>query len=253
FTVSVAQDNSQLTSALNTFVSAYNGAIGEINNATTAPIVVTSNTAQLPGNAGAQQFAGGVLFNNADVTSVKDQLVNFVGGLFQGTGGKSISFSSIGLQLDSTFTQVVNNTQSASSSAGAVTTQQLNGTDGLLQPLDVTQLQNALQSDPASVQNLFSGSQGFVNQIGAYLTGVTGVPTNVSSGLLGNIPLVSILQGFENANTAQAQSLQEQIQQITDSANAQADALRAEFVNSESQLAGYQALQQQLGSFFKGN
>ncbi|HEY8298779.1 MAG TPA: flagellar filament capping protein FliD [Candidatus Baltobacteraceae bacterium] len=253
FEVTVAQDNSQLVSAINTFVSAYNGAIGEINSATASPVVVTSNTPQLPGNTSAQQVAGGVLFNNADITSVKDQLVNFVGGLFQGTAGKRISLSSIGLQLDSSFTQIVSNPSTTPNSTGPVTTQQLNGTDGLLQPLDTTQLQNALQSDPTSVQSLFGGSQGFINQIGTYLTGVTGVPTNVSSGLLGNIPLVSILQGFENANTAEVQSIQEQITQITDSANAQADALRAEFVNSESQLAGYQALQQQLGSFFKGN
>ncbi len=33
----------------------------------------------------------------------------------------------------------------------------------------------------------------------------------------------------------------------------QADQLRAEFVQTETTLAGYQALQQQLGSFFKSS
>ncbi|HEY8312725.1 MAG TPA: flagellar filament capping protein FliD [Candidatus Baltobacteraceae bacterium] len=249
FEITVGPDNSQVVNALTSFVSAYNATIGEINTATAAPIVVSSQNKQLPGTP-AQQYAGGVLWNNSDIKSVKDQLVSYVSGLFQGAAGKRISLSSIGVQLDSTFTQVTVNAQSTTSPVGS---QQLNGTDGELQPLDTTQLAAALQADPSSVQSLFNGKQGFVSQLGSYLTGVTGLPTNVSSGLLGNIPRVSVIQGFENVNSAQIQSIQEQIQQIQASATAQGDALRAQFVNTETQLAGYQSLQQQLTSFFKGN
>ncbi|MGZ3517919.1 MAG: flagellar filament capping protein FliD [Vulcanimicrobiaceae bacterium] len=259
FEVTVSQDTSQLVSSLNTFVSAYNTAIGEINSATATPVVVSSQAAQLPGSSSAQSVAGGVLWNNADVNSIKDQLENMVAGLFQGANGKTISLSSIGLQLDTSYTAIVaNNSSSTSSGASSstsqpVTTQTQDGTDGLLQQLDVTRLQAALQNDPTSVQDLFSGAQGLINTIGTYLTGVTGLPTNVSSGLLGNIPTVSIIQGFENANTAQIQSIQQQIAHMQDNANQQADALRQEATSSEAQLAGYQALQQQLSGFFKQN
>ncbi len=43
------------------------------------------------------------------------------------------------------------------------------------------------------------------------------------------------MQGFENANTNSIESIQQQITQIQDNANQQADQLRAEFVSTESQ------------------
>jgi flagellar capping protein FliD len=110
-----------------------------------------------------------------------------------------------------------------------------------------------MAANPSAVQNLLNGAQGLVTQMGTYLTGVTGLPTQTANAMLGNIPVVSMLQGFENSNNSMVDSIQQQITQIQNNANQQADALRAEFVSTESTLAGYQALQQQLGSFFSSS
>ncbi|HEV3139705.1 MAG TPA: flagellar filament capping protein FliD, partial [Vicinamibacterales bacterium] len=61
FTVTVSQDSTQLVSAINTFVSAYNTAINEINQATAPPVVISANSASLPGTSSAQSLGGGIL------------------------------------------------------------------------------------------------------------------------------------------------------------------------------------------------
>ncbi len=94
------------------------------------------------------------------------------------------------------------------------------------------------------------GANSLTNQLGAYLTSVTGSPTLLDSGTVGNIPTVSLLQNFENNNSDTITNLQQQVQQITDSANAYATALRSQFVASESAIAGLQAEQQQLAAVF---
>jgi len=255
FEITVSQDSSQLVDALNSFVSAYNTAVGEIDQATAPPVVTSPQGPQLFGATQTQQISGGVLWGNADVESVRNQLENIVAGIVPGNGSAYNSLSSIGLQLDDSFTILAqnNSTDSSGSTTSTLQTQTLQGTSGQLQPLDVSKLQAALASSPSSVQNLLTSAQGIVNQLGTYLTGVTGVPTNVASGLLGQIPNVSLIQGFENANTDQIGSIQQQIQLIQTNANQQADQLRAEFVSTESQLAGYQSLQTQLASFFKSS
>lgn len=254
FTVTVSQDSTQLVSALNTFVSAYNGAINEIDQATAAPVVSQATGPQLPGQSG-QQFAGGVLWGNADAEGIKNQLVNIASGLVN-NGSAYNSLAAIGLSLDDSFTVLSANSSNtstgSSNSNGPLGVQTYTGTSGQLQPLDLTKLQAALAADPTGVQSLFNGTSGMVTQMGTYLTGVTGLPTSTSTGLLGSVPSVALIQGYENANTDQIQSIQQQISVIQDSANQQADQLRAEFVNTESTLAGYQALQSQLASFFKG-
>lgn len=245
FQLSVSQDKSKLVSAIGAFVSAYNAAINEINTATQPPVVAT---APLGSGGKSTSVGGGVLYRNADVNSIKDELVNIVSGLNANSGTYN-SLSTVGLKLTNSFTQIAQNT--SGSNAGQFGTQTLDGTDGQLQSLDVNALQSALAADPNAVNDLINGSSGLVTQLGAYLTGVTGIPTDTESGLLGKIPSMSLLQGFENANTASVQSVQQQIKQIQDSVNMQADQLRQEFVASESQIAGLQALQSQLGSFFK--
>jgi small-conductance mechanosensitive channel len=70
---------------------------------------------------------------------------------------------------------------------------------------------------------------------------------------LGSIPAISVIQGFENSNNSEVDSIKQQITQIQNNANQQADALRAEFVATESAMAGYQALQQQVNSYFGGS
>jgi flagellar hook-associated protein 2 len=259
FQITVSQDSTQLVSAVNTFVSAYNAAISEINNATATPIVSQSAAGSSVGVPASKSVGGGVLFGNADVEMIKDQLVNMVSSFLPSASGYT-SLSQLGLNLTSSFTQLVanssNSDSSSSSSTGsqgnAVTTQTVAGTDGQLQ-LDVSALTKAFAANPSSVQNLLAGSQGMITQMGTYLTGITGLPTQTASGFLGNIPATSLMQGFENSNSSQISSIQQQIQLIRDNANQQADALRAEFVNTETQLAGFQALQSQLASFFKSS
>lgn len=257
FQVTVSQSTTQLVSALNTFVSAYNSAISEINTATAPPVVTTAPVGSGIGGSSSQSVGGGILYGNSDVDTIKDQLVNIVSSLNANNDPVYNSLSSIGLNLTSSFTQLVQSSDSGSTSTGSasstIQTQSMAGTDGELQPLDPQALQNALASNPTAVQNLFNGAQGMVTQLGTYLTGVTGFPTNVSTGLLGTIPRTSLIQNFENANSDQISSIQQQVSLIRDNANQQADALRAEFVATETQLAGFQALQSQLSSFFNQN
>lgn len=259
FQITVSQDSSQLAGALTTFVSAYNAAVNEINTATAAPVVAQSAAGSSVGVGASSSVGGGVLFGNADVDLIKNQLVNMVTNVIPG-GGSYTSLSQLGLNLTSSFTQLVANSPSGTSSSspsatgsqsGAFTTQTFAGTDGELQTLDTSALAKALAADPSGVQNLLTGAQGIVTQIGTYLTGVTGIPTQTATGLLGSIPSVSLLQGFENSNNSEVTSIQQQIALIKDNANQQADALRTEFVDTEAQLAGFQSLQQQLSSFFK--
>ncbi len=253
FQITVTQDSSSLVSALNTFVSAYNAAINEINSATAPPVVPTSPAGTGMG-APSTPVGGGVLYNNADVNSIKNELVQMVTA-FNPNGGAYSSLSAIGLDLTSSFSELAQNTSSDATGASTqqISTQTMAGTDGQLQPLNVQQLQQALAANPNAVQALFNGPQGLVTQMGTYLTSVTGMPTNTANALLGAIPSVSLVQGFENTNSSNIQSLQQQIAQIQDNVNMQADAMRTEFVQAETQIAQYQSLQSQLGSFFNQN
>lgn len=256
FQVTVAQDSSNLVSAVNTFVSAYNAAISEINSATAAPVVPSSPVGSGVGAPPATPVGAGILFGNADVEMIKDQLVNEVTSILPDNNGSGYtSLSQIGLNVTSSFTLLQQNSTTSTTGAqsSSIGTKQLQGTDGQLQALDVTKFQAAFTANPTAVQNLLSGAQGVVTQMGTYLTGVTGLPTQTANALLGTIPSTSLIQGFENANTSQVDSIQQQITQIQENANMQADQLRAEFVQTETTLAGYQALQQQLGSFFKSS
>jgi flagellar hook-associated protein 2 len=260
FQVTVSQDSSKLVSAINTFVSAYNAAINEINAATQPPVVPQNSVGSSVGVPKTKAIGGGVLFGNSDVETIKDRLVNMVSSYLPNASGYT-SLSQLGLTLTSSLTQLTatsptSGSSSSSSSTGsqgnAVTTETIPGTDGQL-VFDSSKLAQAFLDNASAVQNLISGSQGMVTEMGTYLTGVTGLPTQTESGFLGTIPTISLMQGDENANSSIITSIQQQIQQIQDNANQQADALRAEFVATESALAGYQALQQQLSGFFKSS
>ena len=256
FSVVVGSNTSNLVNALNTFISTYNTTITEINNATTAPIVTPTQPGALPSTA-APSIGGGILYGNSDVTVIKAAVNNLVSG-FLGSGTLYNSLSSIGLNLSSSFS-VITTSNNGSNNGGSNTPGQggvaqqttYQGTDGTLQPLDATKLSAALQSNPNAVQALLQGANGLTTQLGTYLTGVTGFPTLLSTGTVGQIPTTSLIQNYENANTNIISSAQEQIKQITDEANLQANGLRAEFVGTETQLAGYQSLQSQLSGFFK--
>ncbi len=256
FTVSVSQDTSTLVGAIQSFTSAYNAAVSEINAATAAPIV----TAAAPGSGGqAKSIGGGVLFGNTNAQSIVQQLTQITAG-FLGSGGSYNSLSQIGLSLSDSFQTLTtgNNSNSqgitggsaASGTQSGATIQQTTyqGTDGTLQPLDSAKFLAAYEANPTAVTNLLNGSNGLTTQLGIYLTGVTGSPTLLNSGTVGNIPTISIIQNYENTNTDAISAYQQQIAQITDSANTQADTLRQQFVASESLIAQLQSQQQELAA-----
>ncbi|HWT07511.1 MAG TPA: flagellar filament capping protein FliD [Xanthomonadales bacterium] len=246
-TISVAQDSTKLQTSIKTFVDAYNTVIDEINKATQAPVVGTS-TAQ-NGQSQAQQLTtGGVLFNNSDITGLRDRLVNVVTSMGN-TGSSSYnSLASIGLMIDSSFTVTAasaSNTQNTTSQ-NSVSQQTFAGTSGRLQDLDVTKLGTALASNANAVAKLFTGSASLIGQLGSYLTTVSGLSTQLKSGLVGKVPPTSLFASLSNQTNDQISSLQQQIKLVTDQANLQADRLRAEFVSSEGAIAVLQSQQSAL-------
>ena len=246
-TLTVSSDTTGLVSAINTFVSTYNAAINEINVATAAPTVVTAPVGS-PGSQ-AQSVGGGVLYNNSDVLGLKDALTNIVAGISNQLTSGYNSFSTVGLTLDSSFSIIA--PSGSGNTQGPLTQQTLGGTSGAFAALDVSKLQAALTANASQVQALFTSQNGVIGTLGAYLTGVTGQPTTLSVGLVGTIPQTSILQGYENSNSNQITSLQQQVKLVTDSANQYADQLRQQFTSYEGQIAQYQSLQSQLAGFFK--
>jgi flagellar hook-associated protein 2 len=263
YTVTVAPSNSKLVTAVNDFVTAYNAAIEEINSATAPPVVKTAGPGT-PIQAGATQsqqvVPGGPLFANSSVQSLKDQLVSMVSGIVQ-TGSTSYnSFQSIGLQLDNSIAVITSDSTSSSSDSksssdsGGLQTQTYDGTSGKLQPLDATTLDSALAADPSAVQSIFTSQSGILAQLGTYLTYVTGTPTQLgpNGNFLGTSPDTALLQGLENANSAQIDSINQQIAMVNDMAIAQANQLRAEFTASETMIAQLQAEQQSLSSIIGG-
>jgi flagellar hook-associated protein 2 len=257
FTISVSQSTTQLVSAVQNFASVYNAAVTEINAATAVPIV----TSVQPGSGGtAQSFGGGILYGNNNIQGVKNELVNIVSG-FLGSGNSLNSLAQIGLQLTDSFTTYTTgnnsnsltganggNPASGSQSGAAIQQTSYQGTDGQLQQLDVTKFEQAFASSPNGVFSLLTGSNGLTSQLGAYLTGVTGAPTILDSGVVGTVPAVSLINNYETTNSDQITNLQQQIKQLTDNANQQANNLRAQFSASETAIAQLQAEQQQLAA-----
>lgn len=249
-TVTVSQDSSGLQGDIKSFVDAYNAVMDEINTATQAPVVGASTDASTGQQQSNQLTQGGVLFNNQDVLSLRDQLVNLVSSLGN-TGSTSYnSLASVGLVLDSSFsvqTASASNTNN-STNQNNVTTQTFAGTSGRLQDLDVSKLSAALAANPNAVAQLFTGASSVIGNLGAYLTSVTGLPTQLTGGMAGSIPSVSLISSLTAEDSDQIGSLQQQIQLVTDQANLQADALRQQFVAAETMIAQLQAVQSSLGS-----
>jgi flagellar hook-associated protein 2 len=248
-TISVAQDSTALQTSITNFVTAYNAVLDEINTATQAPVIGTTTTTTGQ-SQGTQLSTGGVLFNNQDVLSLRDQLVNIVSG-FGNTGSTSYnSLASVGLTLDSSFTVDAASSSSTQNTTAqsSVSPQTFQGTSGRLNTLDVTKLSAALAANASVVAKLFTGTSSIVGQLGAYLTSVSGLPTQLTGALAGKIPAQSLFSTLTTTNQDQVSSLQQQIKLVTDQANMQADQLRQEFVNSETQIALMQSMQSSLSA-----
>lgn len=257
-TFTIGADTSKAISAINTFTSAYNATINEINNATAAPVVKQANagTGTQATTASSSVVAnGGALYNDFTIEQIKNRLITLAENVIRGSGSTSYqSLQSIGLSLDSTHAQLQATASDATGSAsnGPVTVAQSDGTSGAFLPLNVTAFQNAFAANPNAVTNIFQGSDGVVQSFGRYLTTVTGLPTTTVTGLLGTVPSTSLLQSDENGNSAQIKSLQDYITQINNEANAQADQLRTQFTSSETLIAQYQSVQSQIGQLNQG-
>jgi flagellar hook-associated protein 2 len=252
-TLSVAQDSSALQTSIKTFVTAYNAVIDEINTATQAPVVGTTTDTSTGNTTGTQLTTGGVLFNNSDVTGLRDRLVSLVSSMGV-TGSTSYnSLSSIGLVLDSTFSVAAADSSNAQNTASedSVSQQTFQGTSGRLQDLDVTKLSAALAANANAVEQLFTGKTSIVGQLGSYLTTVSGLSTQLTGGLAGTAPTTSLFASMSSQTNDQITSLQQQIKLVTDQANLQADRLRAEFVSSEGMIAQLQSEQSSLGALTK--
>lgn len=248
FTVNVTQNTTLLVSAVQSFISTYNAAVNEINKATAAPIVEAAglgsggNTAVIP---------GGVLYGNNDFSLVISQFENILGGFLGDQTTPYNSLSQAGILLVSSFqTVAATSLEDQTSQNAGVQQQTVEGTNGELAPLNVKAFLAAYASNPNAVKDLLVGANSLTTQLGSYLTTVTGSPTLLDAGPIGTIPRVSLIQNYENGNNDTISTLQQQVQQITDEANQQANALRAGFVSSETQIAGLQAEQQQLAAVF---
>jgi hypothetical protein len=185
------------------------------------------------------------------VQSIVGEFEDIVGG-FLGTDSSYNSLAQAGLLLSSTFTtvQATSIDQQGGPNSSPVQNQTVEGADGTLAPLNVTAFLHAYASNPNAVQNLIVGASSLTNQLGQYLATVTGSPTLLNAGPVGNVPPVSLIQNFESGNTDTISNLEQQVSQITDEANQQATSLRQGFVASESAIAGLQAEQQELASVF---
>ena len=250
-TITVGSDSSALQSAITTFSTAYNAVMDEINTATQAPVVGSQTSSATGQQISGQISDGGVLFNDQDVLALRDQMVNLVTS-FAPTGSSSYnSLASIGLALDNSFS--VNAASTATDSSNNtdqtnVTQQSFQGTSGRFADLDVSKLTAALAANPNAVSKLFVGTTSVITGLGSYLTSATGLPTQLTSGVAGTIPAQSLFSLYTEETNDQIGSLQQQIQLVTDQANAQADRLRAQFTASEGTIAQLQSEQSSLSS-----
>jgi flagellar hook-associated protein 2 len=246
FTLDVTQNTTLLVSALQNFVTVYNAAVNEINDATAPPIVLATSSAL----NSTPSIPGGVLWNDPSVSSIIPQLESIVGG-FLGSNTTYNSLAQAGLLLNSSFATVqATSIDATDGETSPVQDQNEQGTNGLLAPLNVNTFLAAYASNPNAIQDLLVGASSLTTQLGTYLTTVTGSPTLLNAGPVGNVPTVSLLQNDENGNNDEITSLQQQITQISDEANQQADTLRSGFVASETAIAGLQAEQQELAAVF---
>jgi flagellar hook-associated protein 2 len=266
YTVSVASDPTQAETAINTFIKAYNAAITTLNQDLVAP-TVSASTTSTSGLSSSTSSGGGILYGNFQIEQLKNQLVSLVSG-FIPTGSNSYnSLSTVGLLLN-TASQTVgvqdaDSTDSSTSDSGLTVT---GGTDGTLAALDTTTFEAAYAANTAAVQALFTEvpkttsssssslsvstqPSGFAYQLGTLISNSNGLSTFLQNSAITPADLTNVLlTAVLDSNNNQIDSIDEQITQITQEANNQANELRAQFSASESQIAELQSLQSQIAS-----
>jgi flagellar hook-associated protein 2 len=272
YTVTVAADPTKAEAAINTFIKAYNAAIDELNKDLVAP-TVTAGTDASTGTSTSTSGAGGVLYGNYQISSLRDQLVNLVSGFVPTTSQAYNSLASVGILLD-TSSQTVGASDADSDSTSSSTSDNtnsannnfsVNATSGQLAALDTTAFEAAYASNSSAVSALFTqaptltgttdpqpvagSSYGFAYQFGSELANVDGLSTFLKNGVITPQDLSSVLlTSVTDSNNQQIDSLEQQIALINQEATQQADSLRAQFSASESQIAELQALQGQISA-----
>jgi flagellar hook-associated protein 2 len=268
YTVTVAADPTKAEAAINTFITAYNAAITELNTDTAAP-TVSAGTDATTGTSSSQSTGGGVLYNNYQVSELRDQLVNLVSGFVPSGSSAYNSLQSVGIQLDTSSQSVGTADDDSSSSASSATDNNsftVNSTSGRLAALDTTTFEAAYAANPSAIQSLFTlapqltssnagappvpgATYGFSYLLGSALANIDGLATFLTNSVITPDNLASVLlTSLTDTNDQQIDSLQQQITLINNEATQQADSLRQQFSASESQIAELQALQGQIAA-----
>jgi flagellar hook-associated protein 2 len=268
YTVTVAADPTKAEAAINTFITAYNAAITELNTDTAAP-TVSAGTDATTGTSSSQSTGGGVLYNNYQVSELRDQLVNLVSGFVPSGSSAYNSLQSVGIQLDTSSQSVGTADDDSSSSASSATDNNsftVNSTSGRLAALDTTTFEAAYAANPSAIQSLFTlapqltssnagappvpgATYGFSYLLGSALANIDGLATFLTNSVITPDNLASVLlTSLTDTNNQQIDSLQQQITLINNEATQQADSLRQQFSASEAQIAELQALQGQIAA-----
>ncbi len=147
-TVTVANDTSDATTAINNFISSYNVVQSFISSQSNSS---TSSTGTV---------TAGTLAGNEDVNALATNLRDLVFTAVPGLSGDIQSLNDIGIGFT--------------------------GTSPTLSITDSTKLNNALQNDPTAVSNLFNTTGGLVDQINTFVNNAnssTGVIANETNAL----------------------------------------------------------------------
>ncbi len=270
YTVSVSTDPSKAEAAINSFITAYNAAITELNKDTAPPQVSTGTSTT--GTSTSASSGGGVLYNNFQITDLRDQLVQLVSGFIPSGSSSYNSLASVGITLD-TAQQSVGASSDSSDSTNASDSSGVNdssfsvsATSGKLAALNTTAFEAAYSANTAAVASLFTNvpaatlsasqiaasgqSYGFSYQFGELLSNSNGLATSLANTIITPTSgfQSSLLNQVVDSNNQEIANLQQSIDLINQEATNQADALRAQYSASESQIAELQALQGQISA-----
>ncbi|TAM76065.1 hypothetical protein EPN44_06445 [bacterium] len=243
FTVTVGSNAQPATAAMQSFVTAFNQVVDDINKDT---VPANFSTGSAPGSTAQQTSNGGPLASNFGVSDLRDQLDQLVQQIV-GSGAFQ-SLAAIGLTLDSASLGASSSSSSSSSSGSSgsssgTPSSTFTGTTGKL-AFDAGAFATALQQNPQAVNNLLNGLQGqlgIVQQIASFAQTVTGLPTSLPfiSGqpLLPLPPAKGILQSYVDNNNTQISFLNQNLDVVNQSVQLQQKQLEYEFNQAESQIA----------------
>jgi len=186
--LTVGPDVNQATQAINTFVSAYNTVINDINTQYTV-----SSSTDSDGNTVSSE---GPLASDSDLRALQTSLLNDVTYAVSGNSGL-VNLSSLGINMNNDGTLTVGNTPSGES------------------------LSQVLSDNPAAFQNFFqnTSSTGFANNFNSDLTNLTDPTVGIlNADIAGNQQqqqaLTDDINNFQDQLTAQQQQLTQQFDQV---------------------------------------